>query len=72
LVATFVRSGYPEAQEVKIDLLFFLELPNPSLILRMRCTVIFKERVATFFEENDFFVRVATRDHLIFRNSNFQ
>jgi hypothetical protein len=22
LVATFVRSGYPEAQEVKIDLLF--------------------------------------------------
>jgi hypothetical protein len=28
----------------------------------MRCTVIFEERVATFFEEIEFFDRVATRD----------
>jgi len=27
----------------------------------MRCTPIFRERVATFFEENEFFVRVATK-----------
>jgi len=30
LVATFIRSGYPEAQEVKIDLLFlFMTSWNP-------------------------------------------
>ena len=37
MVATFVRSGYPEAQEVKIDLLFFWELPRTSLALMMNC-----------------------------------
>jgi hypothetical protein len=49
VVATFVRSGYPEAQEVKIDLLFFLELLKTSLILRISCTGSVKKGVATFF-----------------------
>jgi|PlaIllAssembly_1097288.scaffolds.fasta_scaffold526748_2 hypothetical protein len=32
----------------------------------MRCTVIFDVRVATFFEENEFFVRVATKVPLLY------
>jgi len=39
----------------------FYDILKPTLILRMRCTVIFRERVQLFFEENEFFVRVATK-----------
>ncbi len=35
LVATFIRSGYQTAQEVRINLLFFCECPKTSLILKM-------------------------------------
>jgi len=53
MVATFVRSGYPEAQEVKIDLLFFLEFPKTSLALRMICMGLMKVLVAAIsFHEN--------------------
>jgi hypothetical protein len=47
VVATFVRSEYPEAQEVKIDLLFFLELPKTLLTLRMTCMGKVIEMVVT-------------------------
>ena len=46
-VATFVRSGYKTAQEVKIDLLFFLELPKTALASMMNCKGSVKVLVAT-------------------------
>ena len=51
MVATFVRSGYQTAQEVKIDLLFFLELPKTSLAFMMNCMGSVKVLVATLKSE---------------------
>jgi hypothetical protein len=80
MVATFVRSGYRKRASVRaiantlisfsskltLTLTLSFGLPKPPLIQRMRCTVIFRERVATFFfEEYEFLGRVATGDLLL-------
>jgi hypothetical protein len=39
-VATFVRSGYPEAQEVRIDLLFLFMTFQKPRTLSLKITVL--------------------------------
>jgi len=62
MVATFVRSGYQTAQEVKIDLLFFFgtsqNLTNPEDELDW---FFVNGGYNFFFAEYEFFVRVAIK-----------
>jgi hypothetical protein len=61
-VATIIHSGYPVALEVKIDLLFlFMTSETPTNYKDEMYSNFQREGLNFFFEDDEFFVRVATK-----------